>query len=155
MPGAEINVTGLRELRTALRRTDRSLLPELRDELKDAANIVSRDVQSSIPKNTGRAAASVRAVSGGNTVYIKAGGARVPYYGWIDFGGRLPDKSVSGPNAMDGGALLHPVKRVRGAKRTKLREGRYLYPAIRRNAPKIVDAVGDAVDNAARKAGFT
>jgi hypothetical protein len=154
MPGAEINVTGLRELRSALRKIDKGLLAELRDEMKDAVDVVAQDVRAHIPTNTGRAAASVRATAGGNTFYIKAGGARVPYYGWLDFGGRLPDKRVSGKRAMDGGSLMHPVKHVRGANRPKIREGRYLYPAIRRQTPKIIDAAGDAVDNAARKAGF-
>lgn len=155
MPGAEIHATGLRELRAAIRRVDKSLLPELREELKDAVNIVSRDVAASVPKKTGRAAASVRATSSGNTIFLKAGGARVPYFGWLDFGGRLPDKSVPGRNAMDGGSLMHPVKRVKGANRPKLRDGRYIYPAIRRNTPQLVDAAGDAVEKAARKAGFT
>lgn len=154
MPQAAISVVGLRELRSAFRKIDKSLLPELRTELKDAVDIVSRDVQSVIPKKTGRAAASVRATSGGNTIYLKAGGARVPYYGWLDFGGRLPAKRVTGRNAMFGGSLEHPVRYVRGGTRDKLREGRYLYPAIRRNTPKIVDAAGDAVENAARRAGF-
>jgi len=154
MPSAEINVTGLRELRSALRKIDKSLLPELRDEMKGAVDHVVNDVKAHIRRKTGRAAASVRSTASGNTFYLKAGGARVPYYGWLDFGGRLPDKRVSGRNAMDGGALQHPVKKVRGANRPKVREGRYVYPAIRRQTPKIIDAAGDAVDNAARRAGF-
>jgi hypothetical protein len=154
MPGAEINITGLRELRSALRKIDKGLQVELREELKGAVNIVVRDVQGHVPHNTGRAAASVRSTASGDTIYLKAGGARVPYWGWLDFGGRLPDKSVSGANAMDGGSLMHPVKRVRGGRRAKLRDGRYIYPAIRRQTPKLVDAAGDAVDKAARKAGF-
>lgn len=154
MPGAEINITGLRELRSALRKVDKTILPELREGLKDAVNIVARDVKATMPHKTGRAAASVRATAGGNTIYLKAGGARVPYYGWLDFGGKLPDKSVSGAHAMDGGSLTHPVKKVRGGRRPKIREGRYIYPAIRRNTPQIIDKAGDAFDDAARKAGF-
>jgi hypothetical protein len=47
-----------------------------------------------------------------------------------------------------------PVASATGATRPKLRDGRYVYPAIRRNTPKIVDAAGDAFDNAARRAGL-
>lgn len=153
MAVAEINITGLRELRSALRKIDRSLLPELREELKGAVDIVVRDVQTSVPHNTGRAAASVRSVSSGNTIYLKAGGARVPYWGWLDFGGTLPDKRPRRKKALAGNGF-GPAARARGATRPKIGEGRYIYPAIRRQTPKIIDAAGDAFDNAARKAGF-
>lgn len=150
---AEVNVTGLRELRSALRKVDKSLLPELRDELKGAVEIVAADVRSSMPKDTGRAAASVRAVARGNTIYLVGGKARVPYYGWLEFGGKLPDKRPRTKKALAGNGF-GPVAKAKGAVRDKVREGRYMYPAIRRKTPQIVEAAGDAFDNAARKAGL-
>jgi hypothetical protein len=153
MPAAEINITGLRELRTALRKVDKTILPELREGLKDAVNIVSADVRASMPKDTGRAASSVRAVASGNTIWLKAGGARVPYYGWLDFGGKLPDKRPRVKKALAGNGF-GPRATSRGATRAKKRDGRYIYPAIRRNTPMIVERAGDAFDDAARRAGF-
>lgn len=151
---AEVNVTGLRELRAALRKVDRSILPELRDGLKDAVEIVAADVRSVMPKDTGAAAASVRAVAGGNTIYLVGGKARVPYFGWLEFGGKLPDKRPNSKRALAWGGADHPSAYAKGANRPKIREGRYMYPAIKRKTPMIVDAAGDAFDSAARKAGL-
>ena len=150
---AEVNVTGLRELRAALRKVDRSILPELREGLKEAANVVVRDVQAHVPHRSGRAASSVRSVAGGNTIYLKAGGARVPYFGWLDFGGKLPNKYPRTKKALAAPGF-GPVARATGASRAKLRDGRYVYPAIRRNTPLIVEKAAEAFDDAAAKAGL-
>lgn len=150
---AEVQVTGLRELRSALRQVDRSILPELRDGLKSAVDIIGAEVRATVPKKTGRAAASVRAVASGNTIYLKAGGARVPYYGWLEFGGKLPDKRPRQKKALAAPGF-GPVASAKGATRAKVSEGRYIRPAIRRGTPRLIDAAGDAFDSAARKAGL-
>lgn len=134
---------------------DSALLPELREGLKEAVSIVVRDVQAVVPKRSGKAARSVRSTAAGNTIYLKAGGARVPYWGWLDFGGTLPTKRPSSKKALSWSGISHPAMRAKGATRAKTREGRYIYPAIRRNTPQIIDKAGDAFDEAARKAGFT
>lgn len=151
---AEINVTGLAELRRALRKVDASILPELREGLKGAADIVVRDVKAQVPRRTGRAAASVRSVSSGNTIYIKAGGARVPYFGWLEFGGQLPGHHYRSRKAMWWPGADHPIAHARGAYRPKVPDGRYIRPTIARRTNDIVDAAGDAFDSAARKAGL-
>lgn len=131
---AELNVTGLRELRAALNRLDKALAGELRDGLKNAAGVVARDAARVVPKRSGRAAGSLRAVSRGNTVLVQGGGARAPYYGWLEFGGAVGRKS--------------------SVKRPRVPNGRYIRPAIARNETEIVNKVADAFDNAARKAGL-
>lgn len=151
---AEVNVTGLAELRRALRQVDRTILPELREGLKGAVEIVAAEVRSTMPKDTGRAAASVRAVAGGNTIYLVGGKARVPYFGWLEFGGKLPDKRPRTKKALAWGGADHPSAHATGAERPKVREGRYMYPAVKRNTPQIVEAAGDAFDDAARRAGL-
>jgi hypothetical protein len=151
---AEVHITGLRELRAALRRVDGSILGELREGLKDAANIVSDDARSQINSRSGKAAASIRAVSGGNTIYIKGGGARVPYYGWLEFGGTLPTKRPSKKKALFWSGASHPSKRARGARRDKVAEGRYIRPTVERNVPRLVEAAADAFDSARQKAGL-
>ena len=131
---AEFNVTGLRELRSALNKLDKSIAGELRTGLKEAAGVVARDAARAVPRRTGRAAASVRPVSRGNTIFVQGGGARVPYYGWLEFGGR--------------------VGRNRSVSRPKVRNGRYIRPAVARNEREIVEKAADAFRSAARKAGL-
>jgi hypothetical protein len=154
MPAAEINVTGLRELRAALRQVDKTILPELRQGLKSAVDILATDVKTHVPHNSGRAAASVRSVASGNTIYLKAGGARAPYFGWLDFGGKLPDKRPRTKRALSWDGATNPSMRAEGATRAKLPDGRYIYPALRRKTPMIVNKAADAFDDAARRAGF-
>lgn len=147
---AEVNVTGLRELRLATRKIHPTLVPILREELKDVVRTSTmRAVQRRIAadlrtptvrtrRSRGGLAGSVRVTSGGNTIYIVGGKAKVPYYGWRDFGG-----------------VLRPVGRRRNTQvRPFLKRGRYIYPAIDETSAALVDAAGDAFDNAARRLGF-
>lgn len=137
-----------------MRTVDKALLPELREGMKDAADIVVADIVSKVPSNTGRARASVRSVSSGNTIYVKAGGARVPYFGWLDFGGKLPDKRPRNAKALSWAGASHPSARAEGATRAKLGDGRYVYPAIRRKTPQVIEAAALAFDQAAQRAGL-
>lgn len=147
---AEVNVTGLRELRTATRRLEPTMVPVLRDELKGVVRTatlgaVKRRIASDLrsptvrkKRQSGRLLDSVRVTSGGNTIYIVGGKAKVPYYGWRDFGG-----------------VLKPVGRRRNTQvRPFLKRGRYIYPAIDETSAALVDAAGDAFDKAARRLGF-
>ena len=147
---AELNVTGLKELRQATRRLDPTLVPILRDELKGVVQsstlgAVKRNIAADLRaptkkprRSSGRLLSSVRVTSGGNTLFIVGGKAKVPYYGWRDFGG-----------------VLKPAGRRRNTQvRPFLKRGRYIYPAIDETSRQLVDAAGDAFDNAARRLGF-
>lgn len=137
---AEIRVEGLASLRRDLKRAeqidDRN---DLRDGLKAAADIVAREAKSRVPVRSGAARDAVRATAGGNTAYVVGGKAKVPYYGWLDFGGRNPrtgnPRSV-GPWSGAGGG---PSK------------GRFIYPALDAKEGEVVEAVEDAVSQALRK----
>ena len=155
MTVAEINITGLKELRTALRRLDAGLLPELREGLKAAADIAVRDIRAQVPKDSGKAAGSVRSVASGNRIFIKGGGARVPYFGWLEFGGRLPGHRPNAKKALAWPGGAHPVAYAAGAELPKVRDGRYIRPTIRRLTPQIVEKAADAFDEAKRKAGLS
>jgi hypothetical protein len=140
---AEIRVEGLADLRRALTRLQQlDVRGDLRDGLKKAADIVAQEVKARIPSRTGKAKGAVRAVSGGNKAYVVGGKKAVPYYGWLDFGGRTPQvgnpRSV-GPWSGSGGG---PPK------------GRFIYPAIDAKERQVVDAVADSVSEAVLKAGF-
>lgn len=140
---AEIRVEGLAELRRALRKMEQiDDLGVLRDGLKKAAGIAADEAKRLASPFSSRAAASIRPVSGGNRAFVVGGKARLPWYGWGDFGSRTPvsgnPRSV-GPWARSGHG---PSK------------GRWIYPAIENKERQVVGAVEDAVGQALRSAGF-
>lgn len=143
MARPEIRVEGLAELRRALRQVDDpDALPELRAGLKDAAEVVARDARGRVPSRTGRARDSIRATAGGNRAFVVGGKARVPYYGWLDFGSRRP---ISGRPRSVGpwsGSGVGPDK------------GRFIYPAIDANETQIARICEEAISKAMRRLGF-
>jgi hypothetical protein len=138
----QLYAQGIRELRKALRDADPQLAREFQSEFKSVADIVASDARGRVPSRSGRSARSIRAVSGGNTVYVKGGKKAVPYYGWLDFGSRTPRSG--NPRS---------VGPWRGSGRGP-REGRFIYPAIRSRQRQIVAAAEAAFDKAARKVGL-
>lgn len=138
-----VEVTGLRELRRDFRRVeDPESLTELRVGLKAAAEIVAAEARSRVPSKSGRARASVRATSGGNSVFVKGGKASVPYYGWLDFGSRTPKRGNPrsvGPWSGSGVAAG---------------KGRFIYPAIDAKQVQVAQAVETAMDRALHRRGL-
>jgi len=80
-----VSVKGLREVTRSLSQYAGAI-----DELKEAnAKIGSKVAQTAVattPKLTGRLASSVKYNRAKNSVSLKAGGARVPYAGVIEYG---------------------------------------------------------------------
>lgn len=139
----EVRVTGLRELRRALKAAESvDDSRELTVGLKRAAEVVARDAQGRVPSRTGRARGSVRAVSGGSRAFVAGGKKAVPHYGWLDFGSRSPrtgqPRSV-GPWANSGKG---PAK------------GRFIYPALDAKRADVVRLVEDAVKEALNNLGL-
>lgn len=138
---AEVYVTGLRELRAAVKRADADLIPEMREQLRSVGQVVVSDAKRFIPRgkqpwdrHPGRAQDSVRVTVSGTTVYIVGGKKSVPYYAWLEFGGELK-----------------PVGRRRNRQwRPLYPNGRYIRPAVERNESKVVQAVNEAFDNVKR-----
>ncbi|XTZ18849.1 HK97 gp10 family phage protein [Micromonospora echinospora] len=119
-----IRIEGLAQFSKNLRKIDGELPKALRVAMNGAAQIVVDEAVPGIPRRSGRAARSVKARSTRTAVRVAGGGARVPYYPWLDFGGKVgPDKSVSRPF---------------------IREGRYLWAGYGRKR----DAVAAAVERA-------
>jgi len=162
-----VRIDGLREVRKALAATDRALPKELRREMAFEANVVVGHIRREIPSRSGRAAASVRAIGGSNrggvTVDIKAGGARVPYFGWLEFGGKLPDKRPNGKKALASGggifaggasSAFGPVAFAKGAERAKVSQGRYIRPTVKRHRQELLRGLEGAFNRAKQKAGL-
>lgn len=126
MAGNTIQVRGLRELRGALRDVDKTLGPELRKGLNEVADIVLDTARPLVPTRAGKARASLKAGSTEKAVQIKAGGTKAPYWGWLDFGGK--------------------VGRAKSVKRRFEPEGRYIYPTLRKRRDEIEDKFYEVID---------
>lgn len=145
---ARLQLEGFKEARTALRKMHPSLVPHLRDGLKDAANRTAvpaakrRAAADRNPKkksrSTGKAEASIRVLVSGTNIFLAGGNARVPYFGWRDFGGDLKPKG----------------KRYNTQHRAFLQRGRYLYPGADDAMPELLNAAARAFDLTAREVGF-
>jgi hypothetical protein len=134
MPVEPIKITGLDEFRKLLRKLDRDLPKGLRLASNEAAAIVVDYAQKHVPRRTGRAARSIRASSTSRQARVTGGSARVAYYPWLDFGGR--------------------VGRKRSVRRPFVPAGRYIYPGLGENRDKIAEAMIDALARLASDAGL-
>lgn len=129
-----VRIDGLRELQAALKRMDGQSQKRLRIVLNDAAELVVSGARPRVPRRTGRAAASLKPSSGQREASVKAGGGRVPYYGFLDFGGA--------------------VGRHDSVRRPFLPEGRYLYPTYRDRKGSIRAKISAGLEALIRDAGL-
>lgn len=108
MSDVSIRIEGLASFNRRLRQVDAELPKALRVAMNRAADLVVKDARPLVPVRSGRAAASIKAASTRTAVRVRAGGAKAPYYPWLDFGGRVGRKK----------ATVRPFDK----------EGRYLFP---------------------------
>lgn len=126
MADSTIQVRGLRELRGALREVEKTLGPELRKGLNEVAEVVLDTARPMVPTRSGKARSSLKAGSTEKAVQIKAGGKKAPYWGWLDFGGRVgKNKSV---------------------KRPFIQDGRYIYPTLTKKRQAVEDKLFEVID---------
>lgn len=129
-----IKIDGLREFQKALRDMDRDLPKQLRIALNSASELVINYAKPKVPKRSGRAAGSLKVRSSQKAARIAAGGARAPYYPFLDFGGSV------GPS--------------KGVHRPFYTEGRYIYPGLKANKDKITQQLEVALTELAKGAGL-
>jgi hypothetical protein len=128
-----IRVEGLAEFRRNLKKLNADLPKALRIALNQAADIVVGDARPRVPRRSGRAAASIKARSTQTAVRVVGGSARVAYYPWLDFGGR--------------------VGRNKSVRRAFLKEGRYIYKSYFDNSDEFAEVLQAALLDVARQAG--
>lgn len=133
-----IKVKGIRELQAALKDLDGETQKQLRVVFNRIAETVAAGASRRVPVRSGRARASVKVASSQREARIKAGGTRVPYYPWLDFGGQAPGNKTHG---------------ARG-KRRFVADGRYLYPTYSANRDSIRPALERELIGLARAAGL-
>lgn len=107
----KVRIEGLRDFSRAVAAADKGLKKEIRLVLNDAVDVIVEDSKPIVAEETGAAAKSIRAMSTQTKARVRAGGARAPYYPWLDFGGR--------------------VGKYRQVSRPYSEEGRYIYPTYR------------------------
>lgn len=122
-----IQATDLNRFRREVRAADKTVAKELQAELRQVAKDVATEAASLAPRQTGTMAAAYRGTAVGAKAVVRN---RVFYSRFIEFGfkpgGR--DTVVPGQN---------PIGR-----------------AIEQQEDKIVDGLGDAIENASRKLGW-
>lgn len=89
---APIKVTGLKELQGRLKAIDAGAGPALRKVLNASADLIVTETPKWVPKQTGRAAGSIRASSTQNKARVTEGGSRARWMAWLDFGGKRPGR---------------------------------------------------------------
>ena len=129
-----ISVRGLRELQAALKAGDGESQKQLRVVMNDAAEVVAGGARSLVPSRSGRARGSVRAASSQREARVFGGGARVPYYGWLDFGGR--------------------TGRGRSVRRSFRKDGRYIYPTYERRRRWVYARLAKGLEELIRRTGL-
>lgn len=102
--------------------------------LNESATIVAAAARGRAPVRSGRARASVRASSTASSARVSGGGARVKYFGFIDYGGKVGIK--------------------RSVSRPFVKTGRILYPAFEARRPEVVAELDKALVSAARNVGL-
>lgn len=103
-----IKITGLAEFNRALRKISSELPKELRQALNLGAELVVDWARPRVPSRSGRARRSVRATSTRTAAQVTGGGARTPYYPWLDFGGRVGRKRRVHRPFLSGGRYIYP-----------------------------------------------
>lgn len=130
-----VDVEGLSDFRRSLREVDRELPKELRAALRrDVADPVAGQVQTRVPVKSGAWRKAIRGGATQSAAYIQWGRAKVPYAGWLEFGG----KRRGGRNSV--------------AYRNRVSTGRYVWPTVRSNEDRAAEATLQAMDRTMRRA---
>ena len=133
MIGAKVQVRNLREITSAIKQANDGVPGNLRTYLLPVAEQVARAVAARVPHDTGAAAASVTARATQRGAGVSFGGARAPYFPWLDFGGSVGRGHV--PRKAGSGSV----------KRAMPLGGRYVYPTIDEQRDVIEEGVMHAV----------
>lgn len=146
-----VKVTGLREVQAAFKQVDAALPKELRLRMKDIASHVVGVAQQRMPFESGEAARSLkpRATQRGAGIAFPQGGTpwrgvKADYYPWLDFGGSTGKGHVANGHNGYGGSV----------KRTIVKGGRFVYPAIADSREYIAEELDKGIVDVAQRAQF-
>lgn len=137
----DVNVD-LRKFRAAVKAYDNELQKGTRRELAAVARWGRDVIRADVPVGAaagGHAYTAYTSGTDGFTPYVQFDRAKVPYVGWLDFGGQLPSKRSG-----------KPARVIRERKP----DGRYFYPGLIKIRPEARDKVVAVLKDAARTAGL-
>ena len=124
-----VRLEGFREFRRDLKKLEPAVDKQLRKDLAVVAARVATEAKAGAPRRTGKYAGSIRPYVTTKGVSI---GSRLPQAGVLHFGGTIKPRGV--PITI----IARPV----------------VSAAVDRNTDRIVDGMGDAIEQAARNAGW-
>jgi hypothetical protein len=116
----------------------------IRKSLNTASELVVQDAKRRAPARSGALRNSIRATATANYARISEGSARVPYAGFIDYGGTV------------GRLRKQPGRKntARNATRPFIRTGRILYPAFRAQRDGVIVAMNRELRDAVHSVGL-
>jgi phage gpG-like protein len=125
----DVHVEGLRDFRRDLKKTDAEAAKALQKELKEAVGRVSIEAAATAPRKSGALARSYRPFTRGNIAGVRS---PLPYAGVIEYGGSISPKGT-------------PIT---------IRKFEPITRAVERRKDAIVEDIGDAIESAAKRAGW-
>ena len=124
-----VHLEGFREFRRDLRKLEPEVDKQLRADVKDIAARIAAEARGAAVRRTGKYAASIRP-------YVTAKGAsvgsRLPQAGVLHYGGTIQPRGVP---------ITFPARPV-------------ISDTLDRQTERIIDEFGDAVETAAKRAGW-
>lgn len=132
---AKIEVGGLAQLNRGLRAVSSDAPKELRVALNSAATMLVDAARPQVPSVSGAARRSMVARSTRTSARVAVGGKKAPYFPWLDFGGQ---------GRIKGRPVARPF----------VREGRYIYPTLRKIRPAIEAQLQESISAVIRGAGL-
>lgn len=133
----KIQVLGLKEFRGDLKAANVLLPRELRKVFNAAATAVVADAKAKVPRRSGALAGTIQARSTSTEGRVTMGSEKVPYAGFIEFGGHVG----KGRKGKGTGSVSRPF----------IRTGRYLYPAFLRHQLEVLAAMEGLLRDLAKR----
>lgn len=121
----QIRIEGLREFQAALKQLDGQSQKQLRVVLNSASALVVAGAKARAPVVTGAFRDSIRSSSTQREARVSGGSAKVPYFGFIEYGG------AAGKH--------HSVHRAFN------KDGRTVYPTYYAHRPEILEQLSTAL----------
>lgn len=135
MTDLKISVGGLAALSRGLKKIDADAPRQMRLCFNAAADLLVDRTKPTVPEKSGAARRSIKARSTRTSARVGVGGRKAPYFPWLDFGGQ---GRIAG----------------RPAARDFLKEGRYIYPTLRKIRPQIEQSLHDGISAVIAGAGM-
>lgn len=137
-----VTVSGLKEVQASLKEIgDIDSTKEVRAELKTGLEIVTVNARGRVNSKSGATVADIKSSVSGAKGFL-AGGKKVKYYGWEDFGSRNPRHGNTRKEGPWRGSGTGPKK------------GRFIYPAIDAKGPELAAHIEDAVGAVIKRVGL-